>query len=317
MSKLFETIPVDEEEIRAIVLDYWTVKLGNCIKSSQNHTYLAYGESENDRFVVRVTPDPEQSRSSSVRVELALLDYLRKNNLPVCCAIASKKTGEKLVRIGTLIITLFEFATGEPVVLTEWRFLTDKAMVTGLGKWLGQFHVLTRQFAKENPDLVANAREWTELHDGVLAAIPVSDVDQKLRSDPSRYGLIHGDVNMSNFYWNTALGLPCMFDWDQAQRAWFEYDISSPIWTVVMLHGAGSPIDHSPVPQANVEEYTNRILEGYEEIVGYKVDREMLARMIEIRRQFYRRFCLRAVQELPADHPMGLFCKYIVDWLDK
>eukprot|EP00029_Vermamoeba_vermiformis_P007550 TRINITY_DN32_c0_g1_i2.p1 TRINITY_DN32_c0_g1~~TRINITY_DN32_c0_g1_i2.p1 ORF type:complete len:318 (-),score=28.62 TRINITY_DN32_c0_g1_i2:7-960(-) len=317
MSKLFETIPVDEEEIRRVAQENWGVKLGQCLKASQNHTYMARGESDNHRFIVRVTPDPEQKRSSSMAVEMALLDYLRKNNLPVCCAIASKKTGEKLVRSGSMIVTLFEFATGEPIVLTEWRFMTDKAIVTGLGKWLGQFHTLTRQFAKEHPDWITRAREWTDLHDGVLAEIPVSDIDQKLRSDPSRYGLIHGDVNLSNFYWNSEVGLPCMFDWDQVQKSWFEYDLSSPIWTIVMLHGAGSPIDNSPVPQANVEEYTNWLLEGYEGVVGHKVDRAMLERMIEIRRQFYRRFCQRAVKELPADHAMFSFCKFIATWLDK
>jgi Ser/Thr protein kinase RdoA (MazF antagonist) len=278
---------------------------------------MATGESDHHRFIVRVTPDPEHKRLDSMEVEMTLLDYLRKSNLPVCCAIASKKTGDKLVLSGTLIISLFEFATGEPIVLTEWRFMTDKNIVVGLGRWLGQFHTLTQQFAKEHPELIARAREWTELHDGVLAEIPVSEVDQNMRTDPTRYGLIHGDVNLSNFYWHAEQGLPCMFDWDQVQKSWFVYDLSSPVWTVVMLEGAGSPIDNAPVPQANVQQYTDWLLEGYESVTGHKVDREMLQRMINIRREFYKRFCQRAIKELPAEHPMAYFCNYIVNWLSK
>lgn len=68
--------------------------------------------------------------------------------------------------------------------------------------------------------------------------------------------------------------------------------------------------------EANVSAYTTWLLEGYEE-GGAKVDREALQRMVELRRQLYKRFCKRAVIELSPDSPIVKFCEYMNSWLDK
>ena len=49
---------------------------------------------------------------------------------------------------------------------------------------------------------------------------------------------------------------------------------------------------------------------------GAIVDRAALQRMVMIRRELYRRFCRKAVLELPADHPMAGFCKSVADFFD-
>lgn len=140
--------------------------------------------------------------------------------------------------------------------------------------------------------------------------------DENTSSDLSFFGIIHGDVNPSNFHWDAVRDCVCMFDWDQLQRCWFLYDVAQPIWGVVMLAGAGSPADRKPVPQADVELYTNWLLEGYEAAGSGKVDRAALQRMVDLRRELYSRFCRRAVLELDPDSFMGQFCRYIVQWLD-
>jgi Ser/Thr protein kinase RdoA (MazF antagonist) len=317
---LFDKTPVEEDVVRRVVKEHFDIDLGANVKASQNYTYIATqgtGESA-AKFVVRVTPDPTNSRVRDIALELELIDYVQQHGLPVCSAILSKVTNEKIVRDGPLTFCVFNFATGEPVVYQDWKWFTDKTLVVGQGKWLGKFHNLSKQFAKEHASLLVNARQWTELHDGVLKGVPVHPDDEKTRSDPNKYGLIHGDVNPSNYFWIPELGVPCMFDWDQAQLCWFLYDISSPIWGVITLEGTGSPMDMMPVPEANSEQFTNWLLEGYESISeSGPVDRDALARMIKIRRELYWRFCSKALAETTEDSAMGKFCRVMVNWLEK
>ncbi|KAK9727451.1 hypothetical protein K7432_001833 [Basidiobolus ranarum] len=312
---LFDTIPVDVEQIRNIVRENWGVEVGDCIKSSQNHTFLANKDTE--RFILRVTPDPDNQKLDSTKLEVALLEFLHENKLPVCYPIRSSITNTAVVQSGSLILCLFVFATGEPIVYTDWTWMTNKESVVSLGRWFALLHTLTRRFVQEQPTLAAQARHWTTLHDGILAGVEVDERDRKTVSDPAHFGIIHGDVNPSNYYWDPSIGMPCMFDWDQLQQSWFLYDLSTPIWGVVTLERAGSPIDQSAVPQANSEQYTNWLLEGYESNGGGVVDRDALQRMVMIRRELYRLFCRQALAELPAEHPMAQFCKTMTDFFDQ
>ncbi len=314
---LFKTIPVDIEQIRLLARDHWNVEIGECVKASQNHTFLA-NKGTTERFVLRVTPDPENKRFDSTELEVALLEYLHENKLPVCRAVQSSTTSSAAVRSGSLILCLFTFATGEPVVFTDWTWMTNREMVVGLGRWFARLHKLTRRFVQEQPALAARIRHWTTLHDGVLAGAQVDERDSRTASDPAYFGVIHGDVNPSNYYWDSAVKMPCMFDWDQLQGSWFLYDLSAPIWTVVTLERAGSPIDRAEVPQANSKLYTTWLLEGYESDEGEAVvDRAALQRMVMIRRELYRTFCRQALLELPVEHPMAPFCKFMTDFFDK
>ena len=314
---LFETIPVDVEQVRQLARDHWGVEVGECIKVSQNHTFLV-NKGTTERFVLRVTPDPHDKRFHSTELEVALLDYLHENKLPVCRTVQSSITSSGIVRSGSLILCLFTFATGEPVVYTDWTWMTNREIVVGLGRWFARLHKLTRRFVQEQPTLAARARHWTTLHEGVLAEVPVDERDSSTTSDPAYFGIIHGDVNPSNYYWDAAIGMPFMFDWDQLQQSWFLYDLSAPIWGVVSLERHGSHIDGSVVPEANSELYTTWLLEGYEsDGDGVTVDRAALQRIVMIRRELYNRFCRKALLELSADHPMAQFCKLIVDLFDK
>jgi Ser/Thr protein kinase RdoA (MazF antagonist) len=87
--------------------------------------------------------------------------------------------------------------------------------VVSLGKWFARFHALSKQFVAEHPDLYARTRNWTELHDGVLAGAPIDELDVEGAKDKEKFGLIHGDVNVSNYFWVPATSLPHVFDWDQ------------------------------------------------------------------------------------------------------
>lgn len=276
------------------------------------------------QFIVRVTPDAGGLRTPSIQFEVELLEYLESTPhpsgpLPLCPPLRSRLTHAAVVREDPITVVAFPFAQGEPVVYPEWKWLVEKERVVGLGRWMGRFHLASQRLARERPEFASRARRYDELHEGVLAGVEISEEDQRMEGDPLLFGVAHGDVNPSNYHWVPELGLPCMFDWDQAQRSWFGYDLAQPIWGVVSLEKSGNPLDpnHGKVPEADSRRYTEWLLEGYEGETKTKVDRDHLHRMVLLRRQLYLRFCTRAVTELEPDSFMGKFCQFVVDSLTK
>ncbi|KAF2077530.1 hypothetical protein CYY_001148 [Polysphondylium violaceum] len=306
---LLETISVDIDTIRPLVAQHWGAEVGEALKLSQNHTYMAKDEN-GEKVILRITPDPQKIRRDSTDLEVRFLDYLNNKKLPVCVPIKSRITNEGMVVINDNILCLFKYATG--VCYNEWRWLA-KNVVVGLGKWFGLFHQYSQEFSKEHPELAAKARHYRTLHDNILAQVVVDSRDEALVGDAQHFGIIHGDVNPSNYFWDASLGMPCMYDWDQMQSAWYLYDLSASIWGVYVLEKRGD--EGTPVPGANVENYTNWLLEGYESVLNTTVDRDALNRMVAIRRELYLRFCTRALTEIQdKTSPMAQFCQSMVDF---
>lgn len=324
---LFETTPIDVDTVTAAAKAHWNVTLGKVIKASQNHTFLGTVDSDASQpaiqVIVRVTPNAAGKRTSAIELELRVLQYLAENKLSVCPAYPVLGGTDLQVQVGDLSISVFHYAQGEPVVFQEWKWMTEQDRVVGLGKFIGQLHFLLDQFTSKYPELASQARLWSELHDGVLKDAPIHADDKKTASaassttSPRPFGLIHGDINPSNYFYIPETHFPAMFDWDQLQCAWRLYDLSSCIWTVVTLESAGSPIDLKPVPVANVKQYTEWLLSGYESVTGHPVDRSALDRMISLRRELYRTFCSRALSELEPGTFMYNFCEFMNNWLSK
>jgi len=307
---LFETISVDIETLRPLIQEHWGVEIGEALKLSQNHTYMAKKTDTDEKLILRITPDPQRIRRDSTDLEVKFLEYLYEKKLPVCVPLKSKISGERMVVINDNILCMFTYATG--VCYNEWRWLA-KEVVVGLGQWFGLLHQHSQQFAKEHPDLAAKGRHWRTLHDGLLSDTVIDDRDSALTSDTQHFGLIHGDVNPSNYFWDAGLGMPCMYDWDQMQSSWFLYDLSASIWGVYVIEKRGD--EGKPIPAANVENNTNWLLEGYESILKTKVDRDALQRMFLIRRELYLKFCSRALNEVEdKTTPLAQFCQSMVDF---
>lgn len=106
---LFETIPVDEKEVADIVKNNWAFDISKCLKSSQNHTFLASDSSKN--YIIRVTPDPHSSRRKDIELEVKLLEYLHLHKLSVSRTIPTKN-GEQFIVNSAVIIVAFEYAKG-------------------------------------------------------------------------------------------------------------------------------------------------------------------------------------------------------------
>eukprot|EP01123_Difflugia_compressa_P005629 TRINITY_DN1759_c0_g1_i1.p1 TRINITY_DN1759_c0_g1~~TRINITY_DN1759_c0_g1_i1.p1 ORF type:complete len:339 (+),score=63.89 TRINITY_DN1759_c0_g1_i1:40-1017(+) len=319
---LFETIPIDAIVVSQLVRQHWSIELGSLIKASQNHTFNGTLTSSHSSrpVIIRVTPDPNGEHHHRIEVEISLLNYLHTNHaqLSVSPPIATT-TGVYTITHNNLIIVVFEFAKGSPVVWTEYRWLRDPTIIHAWGEWLCRYHIASRQYVATHPHLTTHIRSWRELHKGVMGDHPIDPADAASVNDPLKYGLLHGDLNCSNFFFDDNSKILYPFDWDQIQWGWYLYDLSQVIFGAVMLAGAGT-MDGTKV-EVDVEGFTEGLVKAYEGVEGMgKVDREALKRMIHLRKCFYYKFCSRAVRELEGDEVrigMKMFCKFVTDWIDR
>jgi len=236
---------------------------------------------------------------------------------PQSCA-ALDKSENWVVRSGDVLIVVSEFARGEMLDLAHHTWMFDQRLVEACGRWIGFFHIASAKFCKENPVTAARIQRWDEVHDGVMKGISLHPSDRlaEEKRDPTRYGVLHGDVNCSNFFYSSSTAQLSVFDWDQVEQGWFMYDLAQPIFAPYLIARAGSP-GGPPIP-ADPGQFTNWLVAGYESVMGRNtVDRDALNRMLMLRRSLYDRFCRRALVEGDPPQDMKGFLEYVVNWLDR
>lgn len=328
---LFETFPVDVEQVKTIVAEHWNLELGKQLKSSQNHTFESTLRSDPSvHYAVRVTPDPKNTHWQRIVDEVFFVDYVARSPLvsdSVCRPVASSKTNELALRVGDLTFVVSTWAKGSPLAFMEFKWMTDETIVRAWGRFFANLHRVSRAFSKEHPERANRIQRWDEVHDKVMAGSKLHPDDEALQQPGVphglHYGIIHGDINCSNFFWQEEAKLLSVFDWDQTQQGWYLFDVAQACLTSVMLFEAGSLVDGSRIPEANPDQFRRWIMEGYSEATPEEegraqlVNEERLLRMIDIRKAFYAKFCLRAQKEGGMSPEMQYFVKHIVDWVTK
>jgi len=317
---LFSHATVESEQVATTVRQHWDLELGKCIKASQNHTFGAEAK-DGTKYIVRVTPNP--TTLQKIIDEITFVHYVAQSaNLKgQICSFVPPNTASSttlyanwVVRNGDLLIVVSEFAKGEMLDYQDrnsWMF--DQRLVEACGRWLGSLHVASAAFCKEYPLVAARIQRWDEVHDGVMQGSPLDRNDQiaEAKRDPKLYGILHGDVNCSNFFFSPHTGQLSVFDTDQVQQGWFMYDLAQPIFSPYLHSRALGMTDHVP-------KYTNWLVTGYESILGPNtVDRNALHRMLMLRKGLYDRFCRRALAEGDVPKDMKGFLEFIVNWLDR
>lgn len=319
---LFSKTGVDTQEVVTAVRQHWNLELGKCIKASQNHTFHAEAK-DGTKYIVRVTPN--LASLQKIVDEVAFVNYVAQSKDlagQVCPYVAPTAIAQStdpasfeswVVKTGDLLIVVSEFAKGEMLDLTTHSWMFDQRLIEACGRWLGTFHLASMEFSKAHPLIAARIQRWDQVHDGVLAGLPLERSDRTAQEtrDPERYGVLHGDVNCSNFFYTSATATLSVFDWDQVEQGWFMYDLAQPIFTPYLFSRAkGMKVD--------VQTYTNWLVTGYESARGpHSVNREELHRMLMMRRSLYDRFCRRALQEGDVPKDMKGFLEFVVNWLDR
>eukprot|EP00123_Amoebidium_parasiticum_P021238 comp6387_c0_seq1/m.2187 comp6387_c0_seq1/g.2187 ORF comp6387_c0_seq1/g.2187 comp6387_c0_seq1/m.2187 type:complete len:336 (-) comp6387_c0_seq1:109-1116(-) len=321
---LFETHPVSREQVASAVKEHWGLTLGDRLKESQNHTFVALDDTTGDKFAVRATPDPTGAHHKRISDELAFVGFVAEKVPGVCAPVHPKSSLGWVVRDATTTICVSKWAEGAPVDFLGYRWMTDKEIVLAWGAWLARLHAASREFSRAHPDVAGRMQEWDEVHSRVMAGTPISPEDTAVVGDVEHYGVLHGDCNASNFFLVDHEGKhgdrPALsvFDWDQAQLGWYEYDLAQAMLGPTMLAEGGSLPAGDPVPEARPKEFEDYLVEGYESVAGVgSVDRARLSRMLELRKLFYAKFCSQAAREGGAPPDMAWFIDYINRWFER
>ena len=326
MSSLFEqTLTVDHAQVKQIALEHWGLELGAIIKASQNHTFSAEDPVTRAKYALRVTPDPAGKHLSRLVQELTFVNFLASRGLEHVCSPVARQdvaagedagVGRYYVVRGDLVVSAYVWAKGSAVPIFEYAWLQNAALIRQWGGFMARMHALSRQFAAEHPAVSAGMQRYDEVHQGIMAGVEVDERERAQEGDGERFGIIHGDLNVSNFFYDAEAGVLSVYDWDQAQRAWYLYDLAQSMITSVMFFEAGSLIDGSDVVQADPVFFEHHLISGYEEVAGEaSVDRPQLRRCLALRKRFYETFCRRAQAEgAPPD--MAPFIDYVVKWFD-
>lgn len=324
MALFDQTIEIVVEDVARVVSTCWGLKLGKLIKASQNHTFEATSTSESGtetKVVVRVTPDPKGQCYERIQKEIVFVSYVvESGKVHHISAPIKSNNGSFIERDGVLIVVVSEWAQGAPIDFLAYSWMLDQDMVFAWGKWLAEFHAVSRQFSADFPAIATSVQRWDEMHCSILKGSILHPDDEAVMHDAQHYGVLHGDLNISNFFYQKVNNIPTLsvFDWDQTQQGWYLWDVAQSELTVYMLAEAGSIVDGSPVVQANPAQFEEWMVAGYESVAGAgSVDRARLARMVNLRKHFYEKFC-RTVKEqdaLPKD--MEHFVNYVIGWFDK
>jgi Ser/Thr protein kinase RdoA (MazF antagonist) len=242
MALFDQTIAVSTEKVAEVVELHWGARLGKLIKASQNHTFEAQ-RNETEKLVVRVTPGATAEILSRIKNEVVFVNYVASSGKVhhVCAPVASL-SGEYVLQADELVVVVSGWAQGEAVDFMSYRWMTDRNIVLAWGRWLASFHAVSKQFSVDHPTVARSIQRWDEMHKGILKGSILHADDIAVMEDPLHYGVLHGDLNISNFFIDTANTLS-VFDWDQTQRGWYLWDVAQSELTAYMLAEAGSVVD--------------------------------------------------------------------------
>jgi len=275
------------------------------LKTSQNFTYRLEDEG-GWKGILRVSPTVHATREE-IEAELAFLRYLKQEAVSVCepqiSGILKLSSGGQ-----SYLATLYRMASGKELTMgnMDW-WGRDEGLVERWGAWLGRFHNTSLSFAKAHPEYADRRPAWYEVHQRLLArGLEIYRIHNKekaraeyaqlmdwlggLPEDDQTYGLLHGDLNISNLFSEDKTFH--VFDWDQCQRGWYVYDLAVVLKMVLFLSVM--------IPNSTVvyRDFEAALLRGYASQRPLARDQfDWIPRFISVRIHFYNLFCILALHE--------------------
>lgn len=226
-------------------------------------------ESPSGRAILRLTHSSHHTEAE-ILAELDWINYLTDHGVPACRPLPSRNT--RLAEVcpvdGSYFVAVAsEYAPGrfiDEANPEEW----NAAFFRAFGKTVGKMHAVTKHYAA--PQLGQKRPQWHE-EDTLRKASDYLPADQKLAAtdlekllarfgaaQPSRdsYGLVHGDLNPTNFF--VLNGQITLFDFDDCAYNWFINDIA-----VAMPRY--SPLFSTAGWEAPFTEFFQQFMRGYSE----------------------------------------------------
>lgn len=221
------------------------------------------------RRILRLTHSSHRTEEEII-AELDWMNFLIQQGIPVSCPLLSKNdrlTEHYSVENSYFVATAFEYAPGHFVNWEnpqEW----DPALIQTLSRITGRMHQVTKHYDPQH--LRQRRLHWYE-DDVLRKAIDYLPIDQRqVATDLERlllrfshitpttddYGLVHGDLNPTNFHVND--GQLILFDFDDCAYNWFINDIAIalPLYSGLLV---------SRDWEAKVTEFLRWYMGGYSE----------------------------------------------------
>jgi hypothetical protein len=68
------------------------------------------------------------------------------------------------------------------------------------GRWLAVSYRLSLEYSQEFPVWRSSIQSWKEIRQCILSDSVIYFDDLKVMEDSNEYGILHGDLNLSNFF---------------------------------------------------------------------------------------------------------------------
>jgi Ser/Thr protein kinase RdoA (MazF antagonist) len=266
-----------EKEIRALlneeILNEAAGRFGvnisevKLIGGFQNFIY-EYRKQEKS-YILRLTHSSHRSENL-IKGELDFILYLSENGVSASKPIYSQysRLTEKIDACEySFIAASFEKAIGEKIDYPEC--LNNDELFVKCGQITGRIHALSKKYKPSVEEI--QRHDWTQNYylQNMKRFIPEDQYKvyesckrlmgkiKNLNKSTDSYGLIHGDINVGNFFMNDE-GIT-VFDFDECQYSWFVEDIAIQLFYIVYVFLDDSRDER----QAQAYRFMKNFMKGY------------------------------------------------------
>lgn len=254
--------------------------INDIIKHGKGYQNMVYQfELENQSFILRISKASVRSLER-ITSELDFLLHLDKVGISVSLPIQSKDS--KLIEEisdDKDIYYLVAFNKAHGAHITYPEYLANPNLYYDLGKVTGKIHKASKSF----PQYLNDRNDWHENYyvNHVSDYIPSNEQSKidSLKSilddlkmipiNSNNYGLIHGDINIGNFF--VDIDKITMFDFDECQNSWYIEDIAIQLFYTVYV-----------MCDDSIEERKGKAVEFMQNFLrGYKTEQDIDIEMIK------------------------------------
>jgi amicoumacin kinase len=254
-------------ELVAAVAGQWQA-LGEAKLLDDVTNFVYEFESPQGRRILRLTPSSHHTEAE-VTAELDWVNFLVEHGVRAARPVPS--VNARLIEThptggAHFIAAVFEFAPGRFINSNnpqEWH----PGFFRTFGRTVGQLHAVTQHYTPPGlqrapwyaDDLLSQARDYLPADQQAVAA-EVDRLVAKFRAlppSPDSYGLVHNDLNPTNFFVDD--GQITLFDFDDCAYNWFFNDIAVtlPLYNQALFAAEGW--------EARVTEFFQHFMRGYAE----------------------------------------------------
>lgn len=268
-----------ENEILRIASVKYGIQLSNLTEHGRGYQNLIYEYSINNEYYILRISQASTRTYEELKSELDLLIHLSYTGISISLPVKSCEGNliEKITnKEETYFVTSFKKAEGAHISYPD--YLNNYRMFYELGKITGKFHKASKKFKKE----LNNRISWTDNYylKNSKEFIPTEEVDKinafemqieevkKVPKNQSNFGLIHGDINVGNFF--VSGDKITLFDFDECQNSWFIEDIAIQLFYTVYVFNDDTKEERDLI----ATKFMQNFLEGYNKEL--EIDIEML-----------------------------------------